>query len=74
MAWTLMRFSRRGDDNLVSIERKLKMQKKYLTVGVSLVLMAATLAMAQAAAAGQEQASQPSGHGRSHAQGKEDHH
>jgi len=47
MAWTLMRFSRRGDHNLVSTERKLKMQKKYLAVGVSLVLMVATLAMAQ---------------------------
>jgi hypothetical protein len=47
MAWTLMRFSRRGDHNLVSNERKLKMQRKYLVVGVSLVLMAATLAMAQ---------------------------
>jgi hypothetical protein len=42
-----MRFSRRGDHNLVSNERKLKMQRKYLAVGVSLVLIAATMAMAQ---------------------------
>jgi len=47
MAWTLMRFSRRGDHNLVSNERKLKMQSKYLAAGVLLVLMAATLSLTQ---------------------------
>jgi len=47
MAWNLMRFNRRGDHNLVSNERKLKMQKKYLAVGVSLMLAAAALAVAQ---------------------------
>jgi hypothetical protein len=40
-------FSRRGDHNLVSNERKLKMHRNNLAVGVSLVFLAATLAIAQ---------------------------
>ena len=70
MAWTLMCFSRRGDHNLVSNERKLKMRRKHLAVGVSLVLMVATLAMAQPPPQDKEQASQPSRRPKSPSKGK----